>query len=52
MRDVYVADHYPLYVVMVDGKPYDSFDTSGNPLTWTEQWDVAEGYREGLTSNC
>lgn len=49
--DVYVADHagggINYYVVMVDGNPYDDF-TSTKMLTWSEQWDIAEGYKEAL----
>lgn len=50
-HEVYVADHagggINYYVVMVDGKPYNDF-FSTKRLTWTEQWDVAQGYKEAL----
>lgn len=50
-NDVYVADHagggINYYVVMVNGKPYDEM-TSRKRLTWSEQWDIAAGYKEAL----
>lgn len=36
------------YTVMVDGKPYDHF-CSTKRLTWSEEGDIADGYREALT---
>lgn len=52
--DVYVTEtkYGPewIYDVWVDGKMYDRFYLRfGPPLTWSQQWDVAEGYREGLS---
>lgn len=38
-----------VYVVMVDGKPYDEM-TSTRALTWSEQADIASGYREALST--
>lgn len=47
--DVYVTESHPFYQVWVDGAIYDQFTArSGHPLTWSQQWDVAAGYREGL----
>lgn len=50
-NDVYVADHagggINYYVVMVNGQPYDDM-TSSKRLTWTQQWDIAAGYKEAL----
>lgn len=53
--DVYVTEQYPFYQVWVNGKVFDTFEANravniryNRPLTWTEQWDVAEGYREAL----
>lgn len=51
MRDIWIDDcsaggiYY--YIVMVDGKKYDEF-VSSRHLTWSEQTDVAAGYREYL----
>ena len=42
--------NYPginIYRVMVDYVKYDEF-VSSEPLTWSEQLDVAAGYREAL----
>lgn len=36
-----------LYRVMVDYRPYDEF-VSDKSLTWSQQDDVAAGYREAL----
>lgn len=36
------------YQVWVDGRVFDTFDST-TPLTWSQQWDVAAGYREALT---
>ena len=51
MNDVYVADHagggINLYIVMVNGKSYDQL-ISSKRLTWSEQWDIAAGYKEAL----
>lgn len=50
-NDVYVADHagggINYYVVMVNGKPFDDMFSSKR-LTWSEQWDIAAGYKESL----
>lgn len=54
MVDVYVSEEkmygmgFYVYTVMVDGKPYDQFD-SKTSITWSQQWDVAAGYRDALT---
>lgn len=53
LNDVYVADQsgggINYYVVMVNGEAYDAF-FSKRRLTWSEQWDVAAGYKEALDS--
>lgn len=36
------------YTVEVEGKPYDHFVSNDGPLTYSEQRDVAAGYREAL----
>jgi hypothetical protein len=47
--DVYVSEDHPHYQVWVDGRIYDQFSARfGPPLTWSQQWDVADGYRQGL----
>lgn len=47
--DVYVTDSHPFYQVWVDGKVYDQFTVQkGPPLTRSQQWDTAQGYREAL----
>ncbi len=50
-NEVYVADHagggINLYIVMVNSKPYDEL-ISTKRLTWSEQWDIAAGYKEAL----
>lgn len=47
--DVYVNEAHPLYFVWVDGQIYDSFQMKfGGPLTWSQQWDVANMYKEAL----
>lgn len=48
--EVYVSECHPFYWVWVDGKIYDEMTVrNGIPLTWSQQWDIANGYREGLT---
>jgi len=52
--DIYLDEIklYPrryLYRVFVDGQVYDSFNWTGYPLTWSQQFDVASYYREGLS---
>lgn len=50
--DVYVAEMHPVYQVFVNGELYDTFVVrKGAPLTWSQQWDVAEGYREALDTS-
>jgi hypothetical protein len=39
------------YSVVVDGKPYDHFVSNRGPLTYSEQRDVASGYREALDAD-
>lgn len=53
MTDVYVSEAHPHYQVWVDGKIYDHMTmTPGHPpLTWSQQWDVANGYREALDAD-
>lgn len=49
--DVYVTENHPLYQVWVDGAVYDSMLANfGPPLTWSQQWDIADGYREALSA--
>lgn len=48
MIDVYVTENHPWYQVWVDGEIYDTFSVTGPPLTWSQQFDVAAGYREAL----
>lgn len=56
MVDVYVSEEKMygmrlwVYTVMVDGQIYDTFESKTDPLTWSQQWDVAAGYREALTA--
>lgn len=49
--DVYIADHSAygtyFYVVIVNGQPYDTLRPTER-LTWTEQCDIADGYREAF----
>lgn len=49
--DVYVTEAHPYYQVWVDGQIYDEMTMRkvDVPLTWSQQWDVASGYREALT---
>lgn len=49
--DVYVTEAHPWYQVWVDGAVYDAFSIidGGPPLTWSQQFDVAAAYREGLS---
>ena len=49
--DVYVSEAHPHYQVWVDGKIYDemTMEPGHHPLTWSQQWDVASGYREALS---
>ena len=50
--DVYVTESHPFYQVWVDGVVFDSFTSKfGPPLTWSQQWDVAAGYREALDTH-
>lgn len=48
---VYLLDHASggvnYYIVMVNGKKFDDF-FSTKMLTWSQQWDIAEGYKEAL----
>lgn len=53
--DVYVTEAHPHYQVWVDGVIYDSFTANraanpmhNLPLTWSQQWDVANAYKEAL----
>ena len=53
--DVYVTEFHPVYQVWVDGQIYDTFlanravdPTNNHPLTWSQQWDIARGYRDAL----
>lgn len=53
--DIYVSEDHPFYQVWADGKVYDSFRADqaidkrhNTPLTWSQLWDVAEGYKEAL----
>ena len=42
---------YILYRVMVDGKEYDRMSLlliNNHPLTWSQQQDIADGYKEAL----
>lgn len=49
MMDVYVTECHPFYQVWVEGKIYDQFRAQfGPPLTWAQQCDIAQGYREAL----
>lgn len=54
MIDVYVTQLTGIfpktYIVVVDGKPYDSFHfySRTEPLTLSEQRDIALGYQEAL----
>jgi hypothetical protein len=49
--DVYVTDAHPYYQVWVDGAVYDDMvSRPGFPtLTWSQQWDIANGYKEALS---
>ena len=43
----------PSYMVIVDGKVYDSFICrDGVKLTWAQQCDVAHMYRQALDPEC
>jgi hypothetical protein len=53
LKDIYVTEvsgsGITYYVVMVDGKPYDTMHLLKGPrLTFTQMEDIAQGYREGL----
>lgn len=53
MRDVWVQEvdggGMTIYIVHVDGKPYDEMVLQKGPrLTFTQMYDMAEYYREGL----
>ena len=49
--DIYVSEAGGsgiwIYQVWVDGEIYDQFTTSRS-LTWSQQNDIAKGYREAL----
>lgn len=52
---VYVTEAHPVYQVWVDDAVYDTFvanravdEQYNRPLTWSEQWDVAQAYKEAL----
>lgn len=49
--DVYVTECHPFYQVWVDGKIYDEMRVQPGhpPLTWSQQYDIAAGYREALS---
>lgn len=51
MKDIYIDEANLfgdwLYRIYVDGTKYDEF-FSKTRLTWSEQNDVVDGYREGL----
>ena len=52
--DVYVREEWTYggqayYTVWVDGQLYDNFTLTKKPLlTWSQQIDVANGYKEAL----
>ena len=53
--DIYVTEAHPFYQVWVDGQVIDTFAANravdpqrNTPLTWSQQWDVAAGYKEAL----
>lgn len=49
--EVWLDFHYGkthMYSVIVDGKPFDHFTSNDGPLTYSQQYDVAAGYREAL----
>jgi hypothetical protein len=53
MKDVWVQEvdggGITVYIVYVDGKPYDQMVLRKRPrLTFTQMDDIAKGYREGL----
>lgn len=50
VMDIYVSEFHPFYQVWVDGSVYDTMRMYPGhpPLTWSEQWDIANGYREAL----
>lgn len=43
-----MTEAHPHYQVWVNGVVYDEMSADGYPLTWSQQWDIAAGYREGL----
>ena len=53
LRDVYVTEAHPVYQVWVDGKVFDQMKSAPGfpPLTWSQQWDIAAGYREALSAD-
>ena len=49
--DIYVTEFHPFYQVWVDGMVYDTFQTRfGQPLTLSQQLDIATGYQEALSA--
>lgn len=47
MTDIYVTEFHPFYQVWVDGVVVNTmYANFGPPLTWSQQWDIVEGYRE------
>ena len=57
MNDVYVHEFHPVYQVWVNGAVYDTFISGkaqdhkrNQPLTWSQQWDVAQYYKEALSN--
>lgn len=48
--DVYVTESHPYYQVWVDGAVYAMMKSALGfpPLTWSQQWEIANGYKEAL----
>jgi hypothetical protein len=47
---VYINEFHPVYQVVVDDEVYDTMISRGRhfPLTRSQQWDIAAGYKEYL----
>lgn len=53
MAQVYVVEFHPFYQVIVDGAVRETMTMRAGhpPLTWSQQWDIAAGYKEYLEAD-
>lgn len=56
MNEVYVSENHPFYHVFINGRLHETLVMRWTkahkmqPLTFSQQWDIANGYKEYLAS--